>query len=47
VRGDLDADGNVSDKQVWYQRNAGVYECPGDPSSCEWPVPGLEDQWGY
>ena len=47
VRGDLDGDGNASDKQVWYQRNAGVYECPWDPSFCESPAPGLEDQWGY
>jgi prepilin-type N-terminal cleavage/methylation domain-containing protein len=47
ARGDLDGDGNVSDKQVWYQRSAGVYECPWDPALCEWPAPGLEDQSGY
>ena len=47
ARGDLDGDGTPSDKQVWYQRTEGVYECPWDPSFCEWPAPGLEDAWGY
>ncbi|HEY6106435.1 MAG TPA: type II secretion system protein [Anaeromyxobacteraceae bacterium] len=47
ARGDLDGDGNPSDKQVWYQRIDGIYKCPWDPALCEWPAPGFEDQWGF
>jgi len=47
ARGDLDGDGIPSDKQVWYQRNEGVYDCPQGPAFCEWPAPGFEDQSGF